>query len=170
MLVETGLYYGGSQLWFAARIPHVITVEISAPLWLDYCENRHGLGFPPANAVTVLGPSLEVVDQVTELTHRLAGDGPVMVVLDSDHGTRQVLGELLHYGPLVTPGSYMVAEDGILHYLEPGPVLQGNWFDGDPLLAVQRFLRERDGWTIDQELEDLYPTTQHPMGWLRRDG
>lgn len=166
VVVETGLYYGGSQLWFAERVPHVINVELNTETTADYRANRHGLGFPPANGHIVEGNSHEVFDEVAALTKELAGDGPVMVVLDSDHGTNTVYGEMVRYGQLVTPGSYMIVEDGILHYLPVGPFLVGNWFDGDPVIAIERYLAEQCDFVLDEELEDMLPTTQHPMGWL----
>lgn len=156
-IVETGLLHGGSHRWFAERVPLVVTVEAN-PAEIAAFSDR------PANGHVIEGDSREVADQVAALVH-----GTVMVVLDSDHGTDVVYGEMSAYGPLVTPGSYMVVEDGIYGYLPSGPLMVGNWYDGNPLVAIGRYLCEHPGeWHADVDVEDLHPTTQHPSGWLRR--
>lgn len=182
VVVETGLYYGGSQLWFAERVPFHIAIELPDTVrdkdnqtTRDYRLNRHGLGFPPDNGFVVEGHSHLVADQVYELVRQLARGDPVLVVLDSDHGTDNVYGEALRYCDLVTPGSYMVVEDTLLHHLPQkfGAGFQGsntphNWFDGDPLVAAQKFLSEYREFSPDDQLEGMFPTSQHPGGWLRR--
>jgi cephalosporin hydroxylase len=159
IVVETGLYYGGSLLWFAERVPYVISVELDPKLISDFKNNVHGLGEQPENAIIIEGNSLEAFDRVAVL---IPWKEKVMVSLDSDHGTDTVLGEMRLYSKLVTPGSYMVVEDGIL---EEYP---GNWFDGSPIQAIGKFFKENDEFEVDEELEDMYPTTFHPLGWLRR--
>lgn len=168
VLVETGLYYGGSARWFAQRVPHVISVEVNASSIEEYHADAYGLGPPAENGLVICGNSHDVYPEVARHADLMAQDGPVMVVLDSDHDTETVYGEMTRYGALVTPGSYMVVEDGILASLPKGPRPQGNWFDGDPLQAIERFLAQTDRWIVDDEIEDLYPTTQSPKGWLRR--
>src|ERR1700693_2995565 len=73
VVVETGLYYGGSQLWFAQRVPHVINVEINPTSIWRYRNNWHGLGNVPSNGHIVEGHSHHVYEQVAELAERLAG-------------------------------------------------------------------------------------------------
>lgn len=169
VIVETGLYYGGSHIWFAERVPHVISVEHNEETTAGFLRNEWGLGEPPDNGSVILGDSIARFGDVEHLARRLAGDGPILVILDSDHGTEHVWNEIVRYHTLVTCGSYLVVEDGILHHIGPGPFKEGNWFDGDPLIAIERFLdAQPDQWDVDLELEDMFPTTQHPSGWLRR--
>lgn len=172
VIVETGLYYGGSQLWFAERVPHVINVELDHHAIRDYRGNVHGLGSPPPNGHIIEGHSFEVFPQVASLAHKLADGGPVMVILDSDHDTLTVFGEAVRYGTLVTPGSYLVIEDGLLHYLpaeDNGKFLVGNWYVGDPKQATERYLKiYGDDWEVDTDLEAMSPITMSPGGWLRR--
>ena len=176
VVCETGLYYGGSQLWFAERVPYVINVENNHGTTEDYRNNVHGLGYPPDNGIIVEGHSFEMYDRVAGLARELAGDRPIMVVLDSNHDTETVYGEAIRYCNLVTPGSYLVIEDGLLHYLPQeggtgfqGPNTPNNWFDGCPLCAIERFLPEHPEFELDTEIEQMFPTTQHPGGWLRRE-
>lgn len=161
VVVETGLYYGGSHHWFASRVPHVISVESNPEEIERFTGDVLGFGAPPDNGLVIRGHSHDVFDQVVAEVTRLGG--PVLVSLDSDHGTENVYGEMIRYGHLVTPGSYMVVEDGIYHWVE-----RPDLCEGDPIHAIERYLAERDGWVVDLGLEDAYPTTQHPSGWLRR--
>lgn len=160
VVVETGLHFGGSAKWFAERVPQVVTVDIDA----ESVGNFDG----PRNVTVFLGDSVDKAPTIRHMAARFARGKPVMVVLDSDHGTEHVYREACAYARLVTPGSYMVIEDGIYHYLPPGPRWVGNWYDGDPLVASVAFLADHSEFVHDRELEDAYPTTQHPRGWLRR--
>lgn len=159
IVVETGLLYAGSACWFAERVPRVICIELHGKHVTEFLAGEYGP--VPANVTVVHGNSLGD-DTTQRVINEVADAAPVLVVLDSDHGTETVLGELRRYARLATVGSYCVAEDGILaHY-------SGNWFPGSPLEAIDRFLAEDDGFEIDMELEDRYPRTQHPNGFLRR--
>jgi cephalosporin hydroxylase len=165
LVIETGLHWGWGARWWAERVPQVITVERDAQMIRDYHADHHGFGPPPENVHVLEGDSLRRYDDT------LAGrelPGPVLVVLDSDHGTEHVLAEMERYGTLVTDGSYMVVDDGIYHYIPDGPRHVGNFYDGDPVQAVERFLDEHPGWELDCELEDRFDRTMNPSGWLRR--
>lgn len=174
VVVETGLYYGQSQVWFAKRVPYIINVEINRETTADYLSNVHNLEWPPLNGHIVLGDSSTVFPRVKEMVDQIGGD--VLVVLDSNHDTETVFREMKLYSQLVTPGSYMVVEDGLLHFLpqNPGGAFMGaetphNWFEGDPLLAIQAFMRDNgNDWIVDTDIENMFPTTQHVGGWLRR--
>ncbi len=165
VVVETGLLFGESQRWFAARVPYVVTVESDAKAIEQYQLNCHGLGWPPRNAYTVLGDSRNVFDVVRG---QVVQHGPALVVLDSDHSTDVVYAELELYSQLVAVGSCLVVEDTLLHYLPRGGFLEGNWFNGDPLLAVEEWLPSNPEFVPDEEIEDAFPTTCAPGGWLRR--
>jgi cephalosporin hydroxylase len=161
VVIETGLHFGGSLLWFAERVPFVISVEMSR--WeIDRFLDK---GVQPDNTTIIEGNSLEVVEYVLDELIKVDTEESllrVMVVLDSDHGTDTVLGELQRYAGFVTPGSYLVCEDGIFEGWS------GNWYAGSPAIALERFLEGNNEFENDLELEDRYPTTQHPGGWLKR--
>jgi cephalosporin hydroxylase len=168
VVVETGLHYGGSLQWFARRVPFVVNVELDHDAIANFLRNRHGMGTPPPNGHIVFGDSHEVHPAVEKMARTLADGGPIMVVLDSDHGTECVYGEMVNYCRFVTPGSYLVVEDGILHYMDKGPILVGNWYAGDPVEAIERFLPDHPEFVPDMEIEDMFSGTTNPGGWLRR--
>jgi cephalosporin hydroxylase len=169
VVVETGLHWGYGARWWAKRVPFLVTVERDAQMLYDFHANTHNLGARPPNVIVFDGDSISRFPDIADLVTQMANAGPVLVVLDSDHGRPHVLAEMEHYSTLVTPGSYMVVEDGIYHYLEPGPRHQGNWYEGDPVEAVEKFLADHgDEWELDLVLEDWYPVTLNPSGYLRR--
>lgn len=167
VVVETGLHWGYGARWWAERVPSVITVERDAQMLYDCWQDTHGFGLLPDNVAVVVGDSITRYPTIADAV--LAIDGPVYVVLDSDHGRDHVLREMEHYGDLVTPGSYMVVEDTIYHWIPPGPRHEGNFYDGDAYQSVEEFMRTHDGWTIDRDIEDTFPITLNASGWLRRD-
>jgi len=105
--------------------------------------------------------------QVVERARLAAAEveGPVMVILDSDHREEHVAAELEAYAPLVTPGSLLHVQDGIIDQVtifrheRPGP---------PP--AIRKFLARHPEFTWERELSERFLITYHPMGWLRRHG
>ncbi len=91
-----------------------------------------------------------------------AADGPVIVILDSDHSRDHVLAELRAYADIVTPGGYCIVEDTNVNN---HPVLP-HWGPG-PMEAVDAFLAERDDFEIDPWRE-RFMLTMNPRGYLRR--
>jgi cephalosporin hydroxylase len=83
-------------------------------------------------------------------------------VLDSDHACEHVLAELEAYGPLVTPGCYLIVEDTNVNghpvLAEHGP---------GPAEAVETFLATGAIFDVDRDRERLL-LTFNPGGYLRR--
>jgi cephalosporin hydroxylase len=117
--------------------------------------------------------SPEIVDEV----HRLVDDvGPVMVILDSNHSRLHVLRELELYRDLVTPGSYMVATDGIMADLSVAPRGNPHWEMDNPSAAAEEFAGKNPDFVIEQppwpfnESTLRNNVTHWPSAWLRRRG
>lgn len=157
LLIETGTYRGGSALFYAQLLDaldegRVITVDV---------ERLHDLDHPRIMALTGSSTAREILEQVESAARDAAG--PVMVILDSDHSEAHVRRELEAYGPLVTPGSLLLAQDGIIDELfmfragRPGP-----------LPAIRAFLRAHPEFVADERLNGRFLASQHPSGWLRR--
>jgi cephalosporin hydroxylase len=87
----------------------------------------------------------------------------VMAVLDSDHAAAHVLAELRAYAPLVTPGSLILAQDGVIDRLPMYAAARPG-----PLRAIEEFLAERPDYVVDARLDKRFLITHHPSGWLRR--
>lgn len=150
VLVECGTNSGASALWFAKRVPEVITVElIPSEITVDF----------PDNVLSIIGSTTDPI--VVDRVWRLVGNRRCMVVLDSDHSADHVCREIELYGPLVTPGQYLVVEDGILRWLP-------SWYTGNPLDAIEDTLLDNSWWRRDTEIESMSPVTLYPAGWWRK--
>jgi cephalosporin hydroxylase len=152
LLVECGTHEGGSALFYAHLFDlldhgRVITIDV---------EKLHDLAHPRIEFL--LGSSVDdsVFSRVREAA--TTAGGPVMVILDSDHSAEHVAGELETYHELVTPGSYLLVEDGIMDH---------GGFSG-PLAAIREFLPRHPEFTVDEQRCRRFLVTHHPMGWLRR--
>lgn len=169
VLVELGTYSGKSAVWFADNgAGHVISVDVShGPL--DPATRSEGDG----RVTWILGNTSEArtVKVVAGLVAMFqAKGGHTMVVVDSDHSAAHVAAEMAAYGPMVTAGSYMVVEDGITRWL-PEQLKPLGPYTGTPLDAIEAWIAARPAeWEIDTDIEDRYPTTQFPAGFLRRIG
>lgn len=155
VIVETGTFLGGTALFLASicdLVGHgrVITIDTEPQA-----------GVPSHEGITYLhgsSTSPEILDRVRgEL-----GDGTLMAILDSDHHADHVLEELRSYAPMVSVGSYMVAEDTNIN---GNPVLPG-WGPG-PREAVDRFLEENDSFAVDESKQKFFMTF-NPGGYLKR--
>jgi cephalosporin hydroxylase len=159
LLIETGTYRGGSALFYAHLFDlmgrgRVITVDI---------EDVHDLRHPRVTFLLGSSTSPDVLMSIREASKE--ADGPIMVVLDSDHAEDHVASELEAYAPFVSPGSFMLVQDGVIDTLR----LFGAHRPG-PLPAIRAFLRRHPEFEVDHERSGRFLITQHPAGWLRRKG
>ncbi len=157
LLLETGTNRGGSALFYAHLFDllgdgRVITVDV---------EPLHDLSHPRVEFLIGSAVEERVVTTMREAAH--SADGPVMVVLDSDHSETHVAAELRAYADLVTPGSLLLVQDGVIDVLprfahaRPGP-----------LPAIEKFLASRSDFEVDTRWDHRFLVTHHPSGWLRR--
>jgi cephalosporin hydroxylase len=157
LIIETGTNRGGSSLFYAHLMDllghgSVITVDV---------EKMHDIHHP--RITHLLGGSTDPVI-VETIRHTVASiNGPVMVILDSDHSQSHVENELKAYHSMVTPGSYMLVQDGLIDIL-PG---SEPWRPG-PLPAIQQFLAGNTNFQLDHALCRQFPISHHPQGWLKR--
>ena len=154
VIVETGTYLGGSTYYFASLLDllghgRVLTVDINKQQVPQHDRITYHIGSSTAP---------EIVEKIKS---SISEDEKVMVVLDSNHEADHVLNELKLYSEIVSVGSYLIVED---MHLAGNPVRIG---DGDPTLAVEEFLSERDDFVPDTSREK-FVMTWNRGGWLKR--
>jgi cephalosporin hydroxylase len=156
LIIETGTLFGGSAFYLASvcdLLGHgaVVTVDIK--------ERPGRPDHPRITYLTGSSVSSEILDDVVR---RAKESDTVLVVLDSDHRRDHVLNELRAYGPMVTPGSYVVVEDTIVN---GHPVWRD--FGPGPMEAVDAFLAEAPEFEVDKAREKLL-LSANLGGYLRR--
>jgi len=156
VIIETGTMDGGSALFLATMCDlvgggRVITIDIAF---------REGQPNHP-KLTYVLGSSVakEIVANVTE---SIRPSDRVMVILDSDHRKHHVLEEMQIWSKIVSPGCYMIVEDTNMNGHPVAPE-----FGPGPMEAVDEFLRDNNGFEIDEKREKFL-LTFNPRGYLRK--
>ncbi len=157
LIVETGSNRGGSALFYATLLQllgqgSVVSVDV---------EKMHDLTHPGVEWLIGSSVASEILARIEARV--AAAGGPVLVILDSDHSQSHVAQELEAYWRFVTPGSFLLVQDGIIDVLpmfasaRPGP-----------LPAIQDFVARHCEFEVDVDRCQRFLLTHHPRGWLRR--
>jgi len=155
VIIETGVAHGGSLVFYASLLQAMgggrvigIDVEIRP-------HNRTAIEAHEMSSMINLieGNSIDA-DIIAEVREHLTPEDHVMVVLDSNHTKAHVRAELEAYGPFVSPGSYIVACDGIMENLVGAPRSQPDWNWNNPQQAAIKFAEEHDDFQI---VEPAFP-------------
>jgi cephalosporin hydroxylase len=160
VIVEIGSYAGGSTLYLCHLLDMlgrgtVVSVDI----------DRSAFQIQHARLLEVTGDcgSPEVRDRVAGL----CAGRRTMVIHDADHGRDAVLRDLRLYADLVTPGSYLIVEDGVVDVFDPNATSRLGWHRQGPMVATRLFLEEDDRFVVDLSRE-RYLITYNPRGFLKR--
>lgn len=172
VIIETGVARGGSVVFMAAMLQlvgkgKVIGVDVDIRPHNRQTIETH----PMAKRITLIEGGSTDAAVVARVRSQLPEGAAVMVVLDSDHSRDHVLAELRHYGPLVTPGCYLVVADTMLGHLEPGkaPIRRAKVLErGDePLSALKAYLQETDRFEPDEVMNGKMIFSSSFGGFLR---
>jgi cephalosporin hydroxylase len=163
LIVETGTAHGGSAAFMASLLDlrqsgRIVTIDSQ-----DYPDR------PQHPRIEYLTGSSVDPAIVAAVAARAEGCGSVLVILDSAHSTAHVRQEIARYAPLVTPGSYLIVEDGCV---DGNPVLPGyvDSYDaqpGGPQTAIQEFLATTTEFAVDNS-QHKFLVTFNPNGYLKR--
>lgn len=161
-IVETGTKWGGFATWLADELGvAVITVDINAVPAL----RAH------PRVTQVVGSSID--PDTIKRVQDLVNGRRVMVSLDADHHAAHVEAEIRAYGPMVSPGCYLVVEDGLADLVDAAKARRfGNRIpeEGGPLAAIGRTLATDDAWRRDLDIEGMTRVSHSPAGWWVRRG
>ncbi len=155
VIVESGTADGGSAYYLASLCDLVQNGRI---LTIDITPKTR----PQHPRITYLTGSSVSPEIYNNVRNSIKPHERVMVILDSDHSFGHVLNELRIYALLVTAGSYMVLEDTNIN----GHPVYPNFGPG-PMEALQQFLAENKGFTVDKSREKFFMTF-FPNGFLKK--
>jgi cephalosporin hydroxylase len=168
VIIESGVAHGGALVLYASILEllgrgRVIGVDIEIRKYNRLAIESH----PMASRISLLeGSSTDPATR--EAVRRLVAPGQrTMVMLDSNHTRAHVRAELELYGPMVTPGSYLVVFDEVMPMVADAPNGQPDWDRDNPLVAVNEFLAEHPEFEVDRSYERL-AATYCRSGFLRR--
>ena len=141
VIVETGVAHGGSLIFYASLCTaigkgRVIGIDIEIRPHNRAAIEEHRLS-PLISLVE--GSSIDA-DIVKSVKDQIGSAETVLVLLDSNHLKDHVLAELEAYSPLVSPGSYIVACDGIMQQVVGAPRTSEDWTWNNPISAVNEFV------------------------------
>lgn len=160
-IIEAGAFRGGSALLWATILAQVnpagrvITIDI-----VDHTKFAATYDIWKRKIEFMLGSSTSP-KIVSHITKKVKGK-KVLVILDSLHTKDHVLDEMHAYGPLVSKGSYMIVQDGVVN----GHPIRPDWGPG-PFEAIEAFDMEANGFVIDKYRERLIMTF-NPNGFLKK--
>ncbi len=169
-IVETGVAHGGSLIYYASLLELlggdglVVGVDIDIrPHNRVEIENH-----PMSRRIRLVQGSSVEADTAEQVRALVDGQGPVLVVLDSNHTHSHVLRELQLYSPLVRRGSYLVVFDTLVEDMPDDLIVNRPWKKGDnPKTAVREFLKTNSRFAVDKDLESKLLITVAPGGYLR---
>jgi cephalosporin hydroxylase len=175
IIIETGVAHGGSLIFYASLLELIGKGRV---IGLDIEVRPHNKAAIEAHPMSkridlVIGDSVSqaVVDQVRSM---IKPTDKVMLILDSDHSKSHVAAELAAYADLVTPGSYLLSQDGVMQLVAGMPRTKKEWSDDNPIPAVEEFLAARKDFVLRKpprpfdESQDVPDCSHHPIGWLQR--
>jgi cephalosporin hydroxylase len=176
VIIETGVAHGGSLIFYASlmkasgRGRQIVGVDLEIRKHNRAAIESHELS-PYIKLVEGDSIAVEVVRQATS---DLRPDDVVMVILDSNHSKAHVLAELNCYAPLVSPGSYILATDGIMQEVHDTPRGRPEWTHDNPAAAALEFAQTHPefeirppAWCFNESPLDRL-ITGWPSAWLQR--
>jgi cephalosporin hydroxylase len=175
VIVETGIAHGGSLIFYASLFKamgkgRVIGVDIDIRAHNRKALEQHELK-PLVTLIEGSSTDPIIVGQVREMIKR---DEKVLVILDSCHTKDHVLDELEAYHSLVSPGSYIVATDGVMREVYDVPRGNPEWKKDNPCEAAREFLMKHSDFVLEtphwnfNESELSENITHFPDAWLKR--
>jgi cephalosporin hydroxylase len=143
VILETGIAHGGALIYYAglcALMGHGRVVGVDVEI---RPANRAAIeSHPLISLITLIEGDSTTTATVDKVSTIVRPGERVMVLLDSAHDKAHVLAELDAYAPLVSPGSYIIAMDGIMGKLVGAPRSKSDWAENNPRQAVLEWLKD----------------------------
>lgn len=176
MIIETGIAHGGSLIFSASMLTLLEAcgeIESGKVLGIDIDireHNKKAIEAHPMNKKITMFQGSSIDEKMIKKVHEFAKSGKkILICLDSNHTHEHVLAELKAYAPLVSTGSYCCVFDTIIEDMPEKSFPDRPWDKGNnPKTAVWEFLKERDDFQINKEIENKILITVAPDGYLKR--
>lgn len=175
VIIETGVAHGGSLIFYASLFEamghgRVIGIDLEIRPHNRSSIEAHRV-FKRISLVEGDSKSPAVASQVTGM---IRSGERVMVILDSNHSKAHVAEELDAYADLVSPGCFLLVQDGVMEFVAGMPRTEPDWNWNNPRTAVAEFLARRPDFAAAKaarpfdESQSVPDCSHHPDGWLIR--
>ncbi len=157
LIIEIGANEGGSALYMA----DLLSLQGNGVVHtIDVDDRMHEIA-KMHDRISFFGNGWDEYD-----TSLAAGYETVLVIEDSSHTYKNTLAAITKFAPLVSVGSYLVVEDGIVDELG-----LSNQFGGGPVKAIKEFLPQHPGFSLDTGYSDFFGrnATFNTIGYLKRN-
>jgi cephalosporin hydroxylase len=156
LIIEIGTHKGGGSLYLADLLDTIGSGMI------------HTLDITEAYDKSLLkNPRIKVFSDGWEKYDLREADGfsKILIIEDGAHTYEHSIGALKKFAPLVSPGSYLIVEDGILDELG-----MKEKYSGGPVRAIHEFLKDNPNFEIDRKWCDFFGknATFNIDGYLKR--
>ncbi len=175
LIIETGVAHGGSLMLYASLCKamgkgRVVGIDIEIRKHNRAAIEAHEL----SSSITLIeGSSIDPKIVADVAKHIMPGE-TVLVILDSNHTKNHVAQELEAYSHFVTKGSYIVATDGSMEFLNDVPRGTTTWNTDNPAAAAREFAEKHPEFILEQPTWPFNESslnkniTHWPSAWLRR--
>lgn len=166
VIVEAGIAHGGSLIFSASVLElmghgKVIGVDVEIRP-----HNRSAIEAHPLFHRIDLVEGDSIAESTLDRIRQLIPEGSrVMVALDSNHTHNHVAAELAAYHHMVTPGCYLIAEDGSQFWVWDIPRGRPEWAHDHPLSAIEEFVATHPQFVVDEDCT-RFGVTSSPRGYL----
>jgi cephalosporin hydroxylase len=168
VIIESGVAHGGALILYASLLEllgrgRTIGIDVEIRKYNRLAIESH----PMSRRIQLVEGSSVDPETVRKVRELVGPNERTMVMLDSNHSRDHVRAELELYGPLVTPGSYVVVFDEVMPSVADAPNGKPEWATDNPLEAVTDFLASHPEFEVDRSYERL-AVTYCRSGFLRR--
>jgi cephalosporin hydroxylase len=176
VIIETGVAHGGSLIFYASLFKamgtdgRVVGIDIEIRPQNRKAIESHAL----ASYISLVEGNSVAPEVVKRARKFVRPDDKVLIILDSSHAKAHVASELEAYAPLVSPGSYIVATDGIMGLVHDTPRGKPEWVSDNPTQAATEFAARHPDFVLEElewrfnESELDRTITAWPGAWLKR--
>jgi len=156
LIIEIGTNIGGGALYLADLLHNIGNGIVHTIDILD--QSHHSL--KENKRIKLFTNGWEEYD-----VSAAQGFEKILVIEDASHMYQDTLGAMKKFAPLVSKGSYLIVEDGIVNELG----IEKN-YDGGPLRAIKEFMQNNMDFSIDRKWCDMFGknATFNVNGYLKR--
>jgi cephalosporin hydroxylase len=175
VIIETGVAHGGSLILYASLCKamgkgKVVGVDIEIRKHNREAIEAHEL----SSYINLIEGDSVSPKIIAEVAKHVSSSDTVLVILDSNHTKDHVAKELEAYAHFVTQGSYIVATDGSMQFLDDVPRGASHWRTDNPTVAALEFaakhtdfLLEQPSWPFNESALNKN-ITHWPNAWLKK--